>query len=90
MQRRLTQPVWPGVLHDPDLQPPEVCGSLRRKLVHPVKPVTQPTREAALMALAPSVWISTRAHVGKGQPRLGQSPRARGGIATPGEIDVAQ
>ena len=25
---------------------------------------------------------------GKGQPRLGQRPRARGGIATPGEIDV--
>ena len=73
----------PGAFHDPDLLPPGVCGSLRRKFVHPVKPVAQPTRYGGADGVGLVGVDLDPGHVGQGQPRLGQSPRARGGIATP-------
>src|SRR5205814_6989003 len=88
MQRRLIPPGWPGTCHAPDLLPPGVCRSLRRKFVHPVKPVAQPARDGSADGVGLVGADLDPGHAGKGQPRLGQRPRARGGIATPGEIDV--
>ena len=85
---RLILPVWPGAFHDPDLLPPGVCGSLRRKFVHPVNPVAQPARDGRADGVGLVGVDLDPGHAGKGQPRLGQSPRARGGIATPGESGV--
>lgn len=69
---------------------PECAGSLRRKFVHPVKPVAQPARDGSADHVGLVGVDLDPDHVGKGQPRVGQSPRARGGIATPGESGVHQ
>jgi hypothetical protein len=65
-----------------------VCGKLRRKFVYPVKPVAQATRDGSADGVGLVGVDLEPGHVGQGQPCLGQSLRARGGIAAPGEIDV--
>jgi hypothetical protein len=65
-----------------------VYGKLRRRFFYPVKPVAQATRDGSADGVGLVGVDLDQGHVGQGQPCLGQSLRARGGIAAPGEIGV--
>jgi hypothetical protein len=79
-----------GAFQAPDLELPGVCGKLRRKFFYPVKPVAQATRDGSADGVGLVGVDLDPGHVGQGQPCLGQSLRARGGIAAPGESTWTQ